>query len=182
MGSPLRWRDLLADAIAYAREGFSASDGQRTPPPREPDLFGPDGLARDQAGSLAPLSSRRARPRAAVQRDLARTLEAVRDGRPEAFYRGDVAGGGSWPPPAAAGSPLAIEDFAEHRSRLDGAAHDPLWRRARRRASPAHPGHVGARDAGHRRRLRRGGAAARPTTSTSSSRRPSSPSPTAIGT
>ena len=30
---------LLADAELYAREGFAASDGQRTPPPREPDLF-----------------------------------------------------------------------------------------------------------------------------------------------
>src|SRR5512144_3214979 len=39
MGSPLSWKALLADAELYAREGFTASDGQRTPPPREPDLF-----------------------------------------------------------------------------------------------------------------------------------------------
>src|SRR5262245_6147081 len=31
MGSRLGWRDLLADAIAYAREGFPSSEGQRTP-------------------------------------------------------------------------------------------------------------------------------------------------------
>ena len=33
MGSPVGWAALLADAIHYAGDGFSASDGQRTPPP-----------------------------------------------------------------------------------------------------------------------------------------------------
>ena len=36
MGSPLGWDDLLADAIVYAREGFSASAGQRRPPESKP--------------------------------------------------------------------------------------------------------------------------------------------------
>src|SRR5262244_266895 len=45
MGSPLAWRDLLADAIRHAQGGFSASAGQRVAPPREPDLFGPTALA-----------------------------------------------------------------------------------------------------------------------------------------
>jgi len=45
MGSTLRWKDLLADAITYARGGFSAPDGRRVPP-REPDLFGPTARAR----------------------------------------------------------------------------------------------------------------------------------------
>jgi oxamate amidohydrolase len=40
LGSPLPWKALLADAVFYAREGFSASEGQRRPPPREPDLLG----------------------------------------------------------------------------------------------------------------------------------------------
>ena len=115
MGSPLGWRDLLADAIVYAREGFSASDGQRTPPPREPDLFGPEAspeIRRD----LWPLYHPDALARGPlIQTDLARTIEAVAAGGPEAFYRGDV-GRRIVAAASAAGSPLAIEDFAEHRS------------------------------------------------------------------
>src|SRR4030095_14226072 len=51
MGSPLDWHDLLADAIIYAAEGFSASAGQRRAPPRRAALFGP--RARE-AGPRAP--------------------------------------------------------------------------------------------------------------------------------
>src|SRR5216684_2461465 len=98
MGSPLEWKALLADAAAYAREGFTASDGQRIPPPREPDLFTERAPA-EIRGWLWPLYHPDALRRGPlVQRDLARTLEAVRDGG------------------AAAGSPLAVEDLAEHRS------------------------------------------------------------------
>jgi gamma-glutamyltranspeptidase/glutathione hydrolase len=115
MGSPLPWKALLADAVLYAREGFTASDGQRTPPPREPDLFterAPEVIRR----SLWPLYHPDAlRDGPLVQRDLARTLEAVRDGGAEAFYRGDVARRLA-AAAAAAGSPLALEDLAEHRS------------------------------------------------------------------
>jgi len=50
-----------------------------------------------------------------VQRDLARTLEAVRDGGAEAFYRGEIARR-LVAAAAAAGSPLAHEDLAEHRA------------------------------------------------------------------
>ena len=180
MGSPLGWRDLLADAIVYAREGFSASDGQRTPPPREPDLFGPEAspeIRRD----LWPLYHPDALARGPlIQTDLARTIEAVAAGGPEAFYRGDVARR-IVAAAAAAGSPLAIEDFAEHRSewvepltiRYGGgvAASFPRRPRACRRwrcwACP--------RPSTWRR-------CRRPTTCTSSSKRPSSPSPTATGT
>jgi gamma-glutamyltranspeptidase/glutathione hydrolase len=115
MGSPLTWKALLADAVLYAREGFTASDGQRTPPPREPDLFterAPEVIRR----SLWPLYHPDAlRHGPLVQRDLARTLEAVRDGGAEAFYRGDVARR-LVAAAAAAGSPLGLEDLAEHRS------------------------------------------------------------------
>jgi gamma-glutamyltranspeptidase/glutathione hydrolase len=115
MGSPLAWRALLADAIAYARDGFSASAHQRVPPPREPDLFGED---------AAPVLKARLWPRyhpealargPLVQADLARTLEAVAGDGAAAFYRGDVArrlAAGA----REAGSPLAVEDLAEHRS------------------------------------------------------------------
>jgi gamma-glutamyltranspeptidase/glutathione hydrolase len=115
MGSPLDWKSLLADALLYAREGFAASDGQRTPPPREPDLFGehaPDVVRRGLWPLYHPDALRRG---PLVQRDLARTLEAVRDGGAEAFYRGDVARR-LVAAAAAAGSPLALEDLAEHRS------------------------------------------------------------------
>jgi len=115
MGSPLDWTALLADAILYAREGFAASDGQRTPPPREPDLFGeraPDVVRRGLWPLYHPDALRRG---PLVQRDLARTLEAVRDGGPEAFYRGEVARR-LVAAAAAEGSPLAVEDLAEHRS------------------------------------------------------------------
>lgn len=115
LGSPLGWADLLADAVAYARDGFSAADGQRTPPPREPDLFGneaPVGLRRGLWPLYHPDALRRG---PLVQSDLARTLAAISDGGAEAFYRGEVARRVV----AAireAGSPLDLQDFADHRS------------------------------------------------------------------
>ncbi|HKW92016.1 MAG TPA: gamma-glutamyltransferase, partial [Methylomirabilota bacterium] len=115
MGSPLTWKALLADALLYAREGFQASDGQRTPPPREPDLFGeraPEEIRRGLWPLYHPDALRRG---PLVQRDLARTLQAVSDGGAEAFYRGDLARR-LVAAAAAAGSPLSAEDLAEHRS------------------------------------------------------------------
>ena len=115
MASPLGWKDLLADACAYAREGFAAADGQLTPPPREPDLFGERTLSEVKRG-LWPLYHPEAlRHGRLVQADLACTLEAIRDGGPEAFYRGDVAQR-LVAAAAVAGSPLALEDLAQHRS------------------------------------------------------------------
>jgi oxamate amidohydrolase len=115
MGSPLDWKALLADAIHYAREGFTASDGQRIPPPREPDLFtdrAPPEIRRDLWPLYHPDALRRG---PLVQRDLARTLEAVRDGGAEVFYQGDVARR-LVAAAAGVGSPLALEDLAQHRS------------------------------------------------------------------
>ncbi len=115
MGSPLAWRDLLADAIAYAREGFAASDGQRTPPPREPDLFG-DGASAEIRQDLWPLYHPAALARGPlVQADLGRTLEAIAAGGRDVFYVGDVARRIA-AAASAAGSPLSPEDFAAHRS------------------------------------------------------------------
>ena len=115
MGSALTWKSLLADAIAYAREGFSASDGQRVTPPREPDLFGPTAIPEIKR-NLWPLYHPDVLTQGPlVQRDLALTLEAVRDGGPDAFYGGDIARRIA-AAAGKAGSPLAIEDFAEHRS------------------------------------------------------------------
>jgi len=115
MGSALTWKALLGDAIAYARGGFPASDGQRVSPPREPDLFGPTAIAEIKR-DLWPLYHPDALAQGPlVQRDLALTLEAVRDGGPDAFYGGDIAKR-IVAAAAAAGSPLALEDFAEHTS------------------------------------------------------------------
>jgi oxamate amidohydrolase len=115
MGSPLAWKALLADALLYARKGFQASDGQRTPPPREPDLFGeraPEEIRRALWPLYHPDALRRG---PLVQRDLARTLQAVSDGGAQDFYRGDLARR-LVAAAAAAGSPLTAEDLAEHRS------------------------------------------------------------------
>jgi len=115
MGSAMTWRSLLSDAIAYAREGFSASDGQRVAPPGEPDLFGPTAITLIKR-DLWPLYHPDVLAQGPlVQRDLAHTLEAVRDGGPDAFYGGDIAKRMA-AAAAEAGSPLALEDFAEHRS------------------------------------------------------------------
>jgi gamma-glutamyltranspeptidase len=115
MGSPLDWHDLLADAIIYAAEGFSASAGQRRPPPREPDLFGPSAsgeIRRD----LWPLYHPDALARGPlVQANLARSLETIRDGGPDAFYGGALARR-LVAAAADAGSPLSVGDFAAHRS------------------------------------------------------------------
>ena len=115
LGSPLSWRDLLADAIGHAREGFNASVGQRTPPPREPDLFG-DGAIAEIKARLWPLYHPDALARGPlVQEHLARSLEIVRDGGSDAFYRGDL-GRRIAAAAVEAGSPLTAEDFREHRS------------------------------------------------------------------
>ena len=115
LGSPLPWRALLADAIGYAREGFSASAGQRRPPPREPDLFGADApavlkrtlwpLYHPDALACGPL----------VQAHLAATLEAIADGGIDVFYRGELARR-IVTAARAEGSPLSESDFASHRS------------------------------------------------------------------
>ena len=115
LGSPLPWKALLADAVFYAREGFAASEGQRRPPPREPDLFGPAASLELRRG-LWPLYHPDALARGPlVQTDLARSLEEIRDGGAQALYRGEL-GRRLVAAAAAAGSPLTPEDLAAHRS------------------------------------------------------------------
>jgi gamma-glutamyltranspeptidase len=115
MGSALPWKALFGDAIAYAREGFSPSAGQRVAPPAEPDLFGPTAIVpiKEHLWPLYHPDSLAQGP--LIQRDIALTLEAVRDGGPDAFYGGDLARR-IVAALSAAGSPLALEDFTEHRS------------------------------------------------------------------
>jgi gamma-glutamyltranspeptidase/glutathione hydrolase len=115
LGSPLRWKDLLGDAVEYAREGITASDGQCVPPPREPDLF-TDAAPAALRNALWPLYHPDALRRAPlVQRDLARTLDAVRSGGADIFYRGEMARHMAVSL-RRSGSPLAEGDFARHSS------------------------------------------------------------------
>jgi gamma-glutamyltranspeptidase/glutathione hydrolase len=104
--------DLLAPAIALARDGFPVSPllaraiRERAPVLDDPEwrrLFTPGGRP------LAPGARLR-------QPDLAGTLEAVARDGPDAFYRGELAGR-LVRPLAAAGGSLAAGDLAAHRSR-----------------------------------------------------------------
>jgi hypothetical protein len=79
------------------RGGFSASAGQRRPPPREPDLFGPSASAEIRR-DLWPLYHPDALARGPlVQRNLARSLEMIRDGGPRAST--EASWRVAWPPP-----------------------------------------------------------------------------------
>jgi gamma-glutamyltranspeptidase/glutathione hydrolase len=115
LASPIGWPRLLEDAIAYAAEGFSPSRSQRTPPPREPDLFGKGALDQVRRGLWPSYHPDALASGLLVQRDLARTLEAIRDGGPDGFYRGEVARR-VCAALAGAGSPLEAADFSDHRS------------------------------------------------------------------
>src|SRR6266852_5565427 len=94
---------------------FQHPTASGVPPPREPDLFGPTANAEIKR-DLWPLYHPDVLAQGPLeQRDLALTLEAVRDGGPDAFYGGDIARRIA-AALSAAGSPLSLEDFAEHRS------------------------------------------------------------------
>ena len=115
LGSPLGWPGLLEHAIAYAREGFDVSEGQRRVTAQAAPLFS-DGVADEIRRSFWPVfhPDRLASGRF-TQPDLARTLTEVADSGADTFYRGDLAkriAAGA----AALGSPLGAADFAEHRA------------------------------------------------------------------
>jgi gamma-glutamyltranspeptidase/glutathione hydrolase len=113
LGSPLAWRDLLADAIGHARRGFPPSPGQHRVTAAAADLWAP-GAPREVRTTLWPRfhpASLHAGP--FVQADLARTLERLAEGGADEFYRGDLArriAEGA----AAAGSPLTDGDLRAH--------------------------------------------------------------------
>jgi gamma-glutamyltranspeptidase len=84
----LPWRDLFAEAIHYARDGFAATPHYRhfaadhtntlRADPRSAAVFLTDGKAPAVGTAI-------------VQPDLARTLEEIADEGPECFYRGRLA-------------------------------------------------------------------------------------------
>jgi len=115
MGSPVAWKALLEDAVAHAREGFPVSPGQRRVTAAARDIFG-DAPDADVRRTLWPLyHPDRLTGARFVQRDLAATLAQVAESGPEEFYRGGL-GRRIADAAARAGSPLTLDDLAEHRA------------------------------------------------------------------
>lgn len=113
MGSSIPWSALFTDALAHARDGFVVSPGQRRVTAAATDLF--DATAPDEVRSTCwPIyHPDRLEGERFAQPDLARTLALVAEHGPDEFYRGRLARRIS-EAAAAAGSPLAFEDFASH--------------------------------------------------------------------
>jgi gamma-glutamyltranspeptidase len=84
----LPWRDLFAEAIAYARDGFGATRAYThfADEYRATLLIDPRGAATFLAGGAAPGLGA-----AIVQPELARTLEEIASEGVESFYRGRLA-------------------------------------------------------------------------------------------
>jgi len=84
----LRWRELCAEAICYARDGFAA-----TPHYRDFAAINLDVLRADRRSAALFLEQGEPPPLGSVivQPDLARTLEEIADEGAEIFYRGPLA-------------------------------------------------------------------------------------------
>lgn len=112
MGSPVTWKELLADAVARAGEGFAPSPGQRRVTAGAGALFAAGAPAEIRETFWPVYHPDRLGDRF-VQPALAATLALVADNGADEFYRGDVgrrlAAGA-----AAAGSPLTAEDLRAH--------------------------------------------------------------------
>jgi gamma-glutamyltranspeptidase/glutathione hydrolase len=106
------WAEVLAPAITYAREGYAVTEVVAHVWRRN-EAF----LAQAEDTRRTLLVDGRA-PRAGSchrQPELARSLEHIAEGGPDAFYRGDIAEQIVRFSDAHGGL-LALEDFAEHRS------------------------------------------------------------------
>ena len=136
---PLGWKALLADAIPVRARGLP---GLRRP--AHPAAPRARSLHRARARRDSRALSGRSTTRTPLRRGPAGAAPSgphprggARRRAPRRFYQGRrpslVAAA------AAAGSPLAVEDLAEHRSRLDGAAPHRVRARARSRASRRPP-------------------------------------------
>jgi oxamate amidohydrolase len=113
--SPIAWPELLAPAIAHARDGFTPSAGQRRWTPRETDLFGPSADPELRAGLWPRYHPARIATDRLRQPELGRTLEAIAEGGADEFYRGEL-GRRLAAALGVAGSPLRADDFRDHRS------------------------------------------------------------------
>jgi gamma-glutamyltranspeptidase/glutathione hydrolase len=113
LGSTVAWPRLLAPALAHAREGVPLTEGQRRTAIAAGPLFesvAPPEVQRTLWPIYHPAQLARGQ---LVQPDLATTLEALSQGGAAELYGGDlgrrvVAGA------AATGSPLRLEDLADH--------------------------------------------------------------------
>jgi oxamate amidohydrolase len=115
MGSPVAWKALLEAAVAHAAEGIDVSPSQRRVTAATLDLFGDDADA-DVRRTLWPLFRLSSRPGARlVQPGLAASLARIAGDGPGELYGGGL-GRRIADAAAAAGSPLALADLAEHRA------------------------------------------------------------------
>jgi gamma-glutamyltranspeptidase/glutathione hydrolase len=114
LASPIRWHELLGDAVRFAMDGFPPSAGQRRVTRAARDLFdaAPDEVRRTLWPIYHPdrLAAERFR-----QPDLARTLETLAREGADAFYRGSIARRVAEAATAVA-SPLGVDDLARHRA------------------------------------------------------------------
>ena len=115
MSSTIEWPLLLESAIAHARDGFEVSACQRRmtegPAAALFDAGAPEAVRR----TLWPLFHPDRLPARFAQPDLATTLTEIAENGAETFYRGALAkriAAGA----AAVGSPLTVQDLAEHRA------------------------------------------------------------------
>ena len=185
MGSPLGW----TRPAGRRRSSMRARDSRPPtasglPPPREPDLFGPDASPEMQARISGPSTIPTRSPAGRlIQTDLARTIEAIRGGRSRGLLSRRRSGGGSRPPRRRRAARSRSRTSPTHRSEW----MEPLTIR--------YGGGVAASFPPPTQGLSRADAAGawseafdlaalagRPTTSTCWWKRPSSPSPTATGT
>ena len=112
LGGRMPLSRLLADAIGYARHGVPVTHSQAAcSAARAHELSGISGFAETfLAGGMPPLvGARFSQPR------LAATLEQLAEAGLDDFYRGDLARSIAQDL-AAVGSPLTLQDLAEHRA------------------------------------------------------------------
>lgn len=115
LGGRLGWRERLADALAYARDGHPTARSVARAILRNRDL-----LAADEGASAVFLTDGEplAEGDPLVQPALARTLEAIAEGGPGAFYEGELAR--AWVDGLRAlGSRISIDDVASYRPRIE---------------------------------------------------------------
>src|ERR1051326_8572593 len=91
MGSPLAFRELLAHAIAHARDGIAPSASQRRITAQASALFAADAPPEVRATFWPHFHPERLRAERFVQTALAETLTRVAEGGADEFYRGALA-------------------------------------------------------------------------------------------
>jgi gamma-glutamyltranspeptidase/glutathione hydrolase len=108
----LPWRDLLADAITYARDGFPATAGFARAMALSASFLHPKTPALE---TFLPGGRPPGEGQIVVQARLARTLETIAADGPDAYYQGPIAQEIARAVRSIGGL-LSTEDLAEHRS------------------------------------------------------------------